>query len=51
MDDNQWHKHDIMGVIVMELHSSWKWIVLIELQWVAPYIRWIVILQFMQFVH
>jgi hypothetical protein len=32
MDDNQWHQHDIMGAIIMELHNSWKWIVLIELQ-------------------
>jgi hypothetical protein len=32
MDDNQWHQHDIMGVIIMELHNSWKWVVLIELQ-------------------
>jgi hypothetical protein len=30
MDDNQWHLHDIMGAIIMELHS--KWVVLIELQ-------------------
>ncbi len=32
MDDNQWRQHDIMGIIIMELHSSWKWVVLIELQ-------------------
>jgi hypothetical protein len=32
MDDNQWHQRDIMGAIIMELHSSWKLIVLIELQ-------------------
>jgi len=32
MDDNQWHQHDIMNVVIMELHSSWKLIVLIELQ-------------------
>jgi hypothetical protein len=23
---------DIMGVVIMELHNSWKWVVLIELQ-------------------
>jgi hypothetical protein len=44
MDGNHWHKHDVMGAIVMELHNSWKWIVLIELQWVAPCIWWIEIL-------
>jgi len=32
MDDNQWHEHDIIGTIILELHNSWKWIVLIELQ-------------------
>jgi hypothetical protein len=32
MDDNQWCQHDIMNEVIMELHSSWKWIVLIELQ-------------------
>jgi hypothetical protein len=32
MDDNQWRQCDIMGAIIMELHSSWKWVVLIELQ-------------------
>jgi hypothetical protein len=31
MDDNQWYQHDIIGVVLMELHSSWKQIVLIEL--------------------
>jgi len=30
-----------MGAIIMELYSSWKWVVLIELQWVAPYIQWV----------
>jgi hypothetical protein len=34
MDDNQWHQHDIMNAIIMELHSSWKWIV-IQLQYIA----------------
>jgi hypothetical protein len=29
---------NIMGVIIMELHNSWKRSVLIELQWVALYI-------------
>jgi hypothetical protein len=24
--------HDIMGAIIMKLHNSWKWIILIELQ-------------------
>jgi hypothetical protein len=32
MDDNQWHQHDIMGVIIKELHNSWKLVVLIKLQ-------------------
>jgi hypothetical protein len=32
MDDNQWCQYDIMGAIIMELHNSWKWIVLIQLQ-------------------
>jgi hypothetical protein len=32
MDDNQWCQHDIMGAIIMELHSSWKWVVLIGFQ-------------------
>jgi hypothetical protein len=32
MDDNQWHQHDIMGIIIVELHDSWKWVVLIQLQ-------------------
>jgi len=32
MDDNQWHRHDIMGAIIKELHNSWKWIFLIKLQ-------------------
>jgi hypothetical protein len=32
MNDNQWCQHDIMGAIIMELHSSWKWVILIELQ-------------------
>ncbi len=32
MDNNQWHQHDIMGVVIMELHSSWKWVVLTKLQ-------------------
>jgi hypothetical protein len=32
MDDNYWCKHDIMGVVITKLNSSWKWIVLIELQ-------------------
>ncbi len=41
-----WHH----GVVIMELNSSWKWVLLIELQWVAPYIRWIVTLQLMHLV-
>jgi hypothetical protein len=32
MDDNQWCQHDIMCVIIMELDSIWKWVVLNELQ-------------------
>jgi hypothetical protein len=32
MDDNQWHQHDNMGAIIMELHNNWKWVVLIKLQ-------------------
>jgi hypothetical protein len=51
MDDNQWCQHDIMSVVIMQLHSSSKWgffyKVAIELQGVAFYIQWIVILQFM----
>jgi len=31
MDDNQWCQHDIIGAITMELHNSWKLVVLIEL--------------------
>jgi hypothetical protein len=37
----------------MELHSSWMSCfdgVAIELQWVSSYIRWVVALQFIQFV-
>jgi hypothetical protein len=30
-----------MVVVVMELHSSWKWVVSTKLQWIAPYIRWV----------
>jgi hypothetical protein len=32
MDDNQWSLHDIMGAMIRELHSSWQWVILIELQ-------------------
>jgi hypothetical protein len=33
MDDNQWHQHGIMCVVIMELHtSSWKQVVLTKLQ-------------------
>jgi hypothetical protein len=32
MDDNQWHQHDIIGAIIMELHSNWKQVVLTKLQ-------------------
>jgi hypothetical protein len=32
MDDDQWCQHDIMSAIIMEMHSSWKWIVMVELQ-------------------
>jgi hypothetical protein len=32
MDDNWWHQHDIMGGVIMKLHSSLKWVILIELQ-------------------
>jgi hypothetical protein len=32
MDVNQWCQHDIMAAIITDLHISWKWIVLIELQ-------------------
>jgi hypothetical protein len=40
-----------MGVVIMELNSTWKWVVLTELQWVALYIQWVAILQLMQLVH
>jgi len=51
-DYNRWMTiNDIMGAIIMDLHSSWKWVVLIELQCVAQYVWWIATLQFMQFVH
>jgi hypothetical protein len=39
------------GAIIMELHISWKWVVFIELQCVAQYIRWIITLQLIQLVH
>jgi hypothetical protein len=32
MDENKSCQHDVMVVIVMELHSSWKWIVSTKLQ-------------------
>jgi hypothetical protein len=45
MDENWWHHYDVMVVVVMELHSSWKYIVLIKLQlnckWFALYIWWV----------
>jgi amino acid permease len=45
--DEKWCQHDIMIVVIGELHSSWKGVVTKlqmscnELQWVAPYIGWI----------
>jgi hypothetical protein len=33
--DGKWHQHDIMVVVIGGLHSSWKRVVAIELQWVA----------------
>jgi hypothetical protein len=39
-----------MGAIIKELHNSWKWVVLIKLQWVALYIQWVATLQLMQLV-
>jgi hypothetical protein len=32
MDENWQNEDDIMVVVVVELHSSWKWIVLTKLQ-------------------
>jgi len=42
--------NDIIGASIMELHNSFKWVVLIELQWVTPYIWWVTTLQLMQLV-
>jgi hypothetical protein len=51
MDDNWWCQYDIMGVVIMELHNNWKWVILTKLQWVAPHKQWVAILQFIQLVH
>jgi len=52
MDDNQWHQHDIMDAIIMNLHNSWKWVVLIKLQLSCNELHRIYSeLQFMQLVH
>jgi hypothetical protein len=40
MDDNEWCQHDIMGVLIMELHNSWKLIILIDYNWVV--MSWII---------
>jgi hypothetical protein len=31
MDDNEWCQHDNMSAIIIELHNSWKLVVLIKL--------------------
>jgi hypothetical protein len=35
MDDNQWCQHDIMGAIILELHSSWNELFLLSCNWIA----------------
>jgi hypothetical protein len=30
--DEKWCQHDIMVIVIKELHSSWKKVVMIELQ-------------------
>jgi hypothetical protein len=30
--DEKWHQHDIIVVIIKELHGSWKGVVAIELE-------------------
>ncbi len=49
--DEKWHQHDIMVVVIRDLHSRWKGIVVIELQKIT--LEWDCIyneLQFMQLV-